>query len=55
MLGGNKMRKLAYILILIASILIISGIVLELIKHDCSNKNIKEYFESDICRNVGNN
>lgn len=49
------MKKLAYIILSIGIIFITIGIVLQLIKNDCDNKTIQEYFESGLCRYVGNN
>lgn len=46
------MRKV-YILIIIAIFLITLGIIMQIIKNDCNNKTIKEYFESDMCQYVG--
>lgn len=48
------MRKVAYMILAIGIILITIGIVLQLIKNDCDNKTIQEYFESGLCRYVGN-
>lgn len=47
------MRKLAYVLMVIATMMIIIGIIMQIIKNDCNNKTIKEYFESDMCQYVG--
>ena len=49
------MRKLAYVLMVIATMMIIIGVIMQIIKNDCNNKTIKEYFESDVCRYVDNN
>lgn len=46
------MRKV-YILITIAIFLIILGIIMQVIKNDCNNKTVQEYFESDMCQYVG--
>lgn len=46
------MRKV-YILITIAIFLITLGLIMQIIKNDCNNKTIKEYFESDMCQYVG--
>lgn len=48
------MRKLAYTLIVIGLFLITIGIILQLIQNNCDDKTPKEYFESDVCRYVGN-
>ena len=48
------MRNLGYILLSISILLITIGIILQLIKNDCDNKTIQEYFESGLCRYVGN-
>ena len=47
-------RKMAFILLPISIILITIGIILQLIKTNCDNKTIQDYFESEICKNVGN-
>jgi uncharacterized membrane protein len=48
------MRNLGYILLSISILLITIGIILQMIKTNCDNKTPKEYFESEICQNVGN-
>ena len=48
------MRKVAYIILSISILLITIGIILQMIKINCDNKTPKEYFESEICQNVGN-
>ena len=45
------MRNVAYVIFVIGMIMIIVGI---LIQNNCDNKTPKEYFESEICQNVGN-
>lgn len=45
------MRKVAYVIFVIGIIMIIAGM---LIQNNCDNKTPKEYFESEICKNVGN-
>ena len=47
------MRKLAYVLMVIATMMIIIGVIMQIIKNDCNSKTIKEYFESDMCQYVG--
>ena len=48
------MRNVGYILLSISILLITIGIILQMIKTNCDNKTPKEYFESEICQNVGN-
>lgn len=45
------MRNVAYVILVIGMIMIIVGM---LIQNNCDNKTPKEYFESEICQNVGN-
>lgn len=45
------MRNVAYVILVIGIIMILAGI---LIQNNCDNKTPKEYFESEICQNVGN-
>lgn len=49
------MKKVAYMILSIGIILITIGIILQMIKINCDNKTPKEYFESGLCRYVGNN
>lgn len=48
------MKKIIYVLITIGVFLITIGIILRLIQNNCDDKTPKEYFESDVCRYVGN-
>lgn len=48
------MKKIIYVLITIGVFLITMGIILQLIQNNCDDKTPKEYFESDVCRYVGN-
>lgn len=48
------MRNLGYILLSISILLITIGVILQMIKTNCDNKTITEYFESDVCVHVGN-
>lgn len=48
------MKKIIYVLITIGVFLITIGIILQLIQNNCDDKTPKEYFESDVCRYVGN-
>lgn len=48
------MKKIIYVLITIGVFLITIGIILQLIRNNCDDKTPKEYFESDVCRYVGN-
>ena len=45
------MRNVDYVILVIGIIMIIVGV---LIQNNCDNKTIQEYFESEICKNVGN-
>ena len=45
------MRNVAYVILVIGIIMIIVGM---LIQNNCDNKTPKEYFKSEICKNVGN-
>lgn len=49
------MRKVAYVILvigIIGMIMILAGILMQ---NNCDNKTPKEYFESGLCRYVGNN
>ena len=48
------MKKIIYVLITIGVFLITIGIILQLIQNNCDDKTPKEYFESGVCRYVGN-
>lgn len=48
------MKKIIYVLITIGVFLMTIGIILQLIQNNCDDKTPKEYFESDVCRYVGN-
>lgn len=48
------MKKIIYVLITIGVFLITIGVIVKMIRNDCGNKTPKEYFESDVCRYVGN-
>ena len=46
------MKKIIYVILAIGIITILAGILMQ---NNCNNKTPKEYFESEICQNVGNN
>lgn len=48
------MRNVAYVILIIGIIGIIMILTGILIQNNCDNKTPKEYFESEICKNVGN-
>ena len=48
------MKNVDYVILVIGIIGIIMIIVGVLIQNNCDNKTPKEYFESEICQNVGN-
>lgn len=45
------MKKIIYVILVIGIIMILAGILMQ---NNCNNKTPKEYFESEICQNVGN-
>lgn len=48
------MKKIIYVILVIGIVIATIGIILQMIKTNCDNKTPKEYFESEICKNVGN-
>lgn len=52
---GEIMEKIIKYLAIAGVIMILIGVVLELISHSCYKKEPKEFFESRICKYVGNN
>ena len=48
------MKKIIYVILVIGIVIATIGIILQMIKTNCDNKTIQEYFESEICKNVGN-
>lgn len=48
------MKKIIYVILVIVIAIATIGIILQMIKINCDNKTPKEYFESEICKNVGN-
>ena len=45
------MKKIIYVILVIGIIMTLAGILMQ---NNCDNKTPKEYFESEICQNVGN-
>ena len=48
------MKKIIYGILVIGIVITTIGIILQMIQNNCDNKTPKEYFESEMCQNVGN-
>lgn len=44
------MRKLFYVLFILGTLMVLTGIVISLIEEGCYNKTPNEFYESKVCR-----